>query len=159
NYNLSSNNGTLAVTPAPLLGTADNKSRPYGQTNPVFTVTYSGFVNGQDSSIVTGTLIASSTADTNSPVGSYPISASGQSAPNYSIPYSEGPMAVPLAELLVQPNNKSRPYGQANPALTAIVTGFVNGENTNVLGGTLALSTIADTNSPIGTYPIEVSGY
>src|SRR5205814_2818296 len=37
NYSLTANNGTLAVTPASLLGTADNKSRVYGQTNTVFT--------------------------------------------------------------------------------------------------------------------------
>src|SRR5207249_4508826 len=73
NYTVTSTNGTLAITPASLLGTADNKSRAYGQTNPPFTVTYTGFVNSENSSIITGTLIGSTTADTNSPVSTYPI--------------------------------------------------------------------------------------
>src|SRR5207249_3358299 len=84
NYAVTTNNGTLAINPAALTGGADNKSRFYGQTNPVFTVSYSGFVNGENGGIVTGTLIGSTTATTNSPVGSYAITVSGQSAANYS---------------------------------------------------------------------------
>src|SRR6185436_12543887 len=72
NYTVTVNNGTLTVTPAALLGTADDKTRAYGQTNPIFTVTYTGFVNSEDSSIVAGTLITSTTAETNSPIGTYP---------------------------------------------------------------------------------------
>ena len=34
NYNVTINNSTLTVNPAALLGTADDKSRVYGQTNP-----------------------------------------------------------------------------------------------------------------------------
>src|SRR5262249_49450461 len=143
---------------AALTGTADNKIRLYGQTNPVFTVTYTGFVNGENSSIVTGTLVGSSPADTNSPVQTYPITVSGQSAPNYSITYVPGVLTVNPAAPLVKANDKSRAYGQTDPPLTATISGFVNAENTTVLGGTLALSTAADTNSPVGTYPIVPSG-
>src|SRR5208337_308436 len=54
NYNVTTNNGTLTVSPAALMGQADNKSRGYGATNPVFTVSYSGFVNGEDAGVVGG---------------------------------------------------------------------------------------------------------
>jgi hypothetical protein len=158
NYSVTTNNGTLSVTPASLTGTADNKSRLYGQLNPAFTVTYTGFVNGEDSSIVTGTLIGSTTADTNSPVGGYPISVSGQSAPNYTITYADGTLNVLPVALLVQADDKSRAYGQTDPAFTASVSGFVNGEDSSVLGGALSFSTTADTNSPVGSYSIEVTG-
>jgi hypothetical protein len=158
NYTVTTNNGTLTLTPASLTGTADNKSRLYGQVNPAFTVTYSGFVNGEGSSIVTGSLLGSTSADTNSPVGTYPISVSGQAAPNYNITYLDGVLTVTPVELLVQADNKSRAYGQTNPALTATTSGFVNGESANVLSGALVLSTVAETNSPIGTYPIIASG-
>src|SRR6185295_19378498 len=117
-----------------------------------------GFVNGEDSSIVIGTLIGSTTADTNSPVGSYPISVSGQSAPNYTINYVDGTLSVLPAALLVQTDNKSRAYGPPNPAFTATLSGFVNGEDSSVLGGVLSFNTVADTNSPVGTYAIEVNG-
>ena len=55
NYSVSSTNGTLTIEPALLTGTADATSRLYGASNPPFTVTYSGFVNGQDASVVTAT--------------------------------------------------------------------------------------------------------
>ncbi|MEI6568440.1 MAG: MBG domain-containing protein, partial [Verrucomicrobiota bacterium] len=38
---------TLVVDKAPLLVIADYKSRVYGHTNPVFTASYSGFVNNE----------------------------------------------------------------------------------------------------------------
>ena len=38
NYTVSFANGSLTVTPAALTVTADNAARPYGQTNPLFTV-------------------------------------------------------------------------------------------------------------------------
>jgi hypothetical protein len=158
NYVVATNAGILNVTPAPLTGMAVNKTRHYGETNPVLTVTYSGFVNSENASIVTGTLIASTTAETNSPAGDYPITVSGQSAPNYTINYVNGTLTVTPTPLLVKADDKSRAYGQTNPVFTAAITGLVNGEAASVLGGALAFSTTADTNSPIGTYPIAVTG-
>jgi hypothetical protein len=158
NYTVTTHNGTLNVTPATLTGTADNKARLYGETNPVFTVTYTGFVNSENASIVTGALTSSTTARTNSPVGSYPITVSGQSAANYTIQYVDGTLSVTPAPLSIIADNKSRAYGQTNPVFTATFSGFVNGEDTNVLTGTLIFTTSAETNSPIGSYPIEASG-
>jgi len=37
---------TADITPALVTVTADNRSRVYGSTNPVFTASYSGFSNG-----------------------------------------------------------------------------------------------------------------
>jgi hypothetical protein len=158
NYTVSSANGTLAVEPAVLTGVADGKSRLYGASNPLFTVTYSGFVNGQDASLVAGTLSGSSPAQTNSPVGSYPIRVWGQSAPNYSIAYVEGTLTVLPTPLLVRADNTNRAYGQFNPGFTATISGWVNGEGLGVLGGALELSSPATTNSPVGSYPIIPTG-
>jgi hypothetical protein len=158
NYTFSFVNGTLSITPALLTGTADAKSRLYGASNPPFTVTYTGFVNGQSASLVTGTLSGSSLATTNSPVDIYPISIGGQSAPNYSIHYVDGTLTVLPAALLVAGDNASRAYAQPNPGFTATFSGWVNGEDTNVLGDALVLTSPAQTNSPVGTYPIIPSG-
>jgi len=46
NYTITFVNGTLAVTPAPLTITADDKSKVYGSANPALTATYTGFVAG-----------------------------------------------------------------------------------------------------------------
>ena len=59
---------SLVVLPAPLTVTAKNASRPYGQTNPVFTDTITGLVNGDN---ITATTTCSATPT--SPPGSYPI--------------------------------------------------------------------------------------
>src|SRR2546428_7014849 len=39
--------GELTITKATLTATADNKSREYGDANPTFTATFSGFKNGE----------------------------------------------------------------------------------------------------------------
>ncbi|HSU55228.1 MAG TPA: MBG domain-containing protein, partial [Candidatus Dormibacteraeota bacterium] len=158
NYSVTVTNGSLTINPAALVATADNKSRAYGAANPPLTVSYNGFVNGEDAGIITGTLSISTSAETNSFVGMYPIIASGQTAPNYMINYVNGSLTVLPAELVVQADDKSRAYGHTNPVFTATLTGFVNGEDSTALHGALLFNTTADTNSPLGTYPIEVSG-
>ena len=46
----------LTVTPAPLTITANGVSRIYGASDPALGVSYSGFVNGETSSVLGGTL-------------------------------------------------------------------------------------------------------
>jgi hypothetical protein len=146
------------VTPAPLTVSADSQTRIYGATNPVFTASYAGLVNGDTTSSLSGALTVSTVADTNSPVGAYPIVASGLNSGNYAITFANGTLTVTAAPLLVSADNASRLYGAANPSFSASVTGLVNGDATNVLAGALVFNTSATTNSPVGTYPIAVSG-
>jgi len=47
NYSFAFVDGSLAVTKAPLTVTADNANRAYGVADPAFTVTITGFVNGE----------------------------------------------------------------------------------------------------------------
>ncbi|MDP9074989.1 MAG: hypothetical protein M3N98_12615 [Actinomycetota bacterium] len=54
NYSIAYHDGSLAVTPAPLAVTADNKSRLYGQANPPLTYTITGFVNHDPATVVSG---------------------------------------------------------------------------------------------------------
>ncbi len=158
NYNVTTNRGVLSVTPVQLIGQADNQSRPYGQPNPPFTVTYSGFVNGDDARIITGLLSGSTPAQTNSPVGVYPIQVSGQAAPNYAISYLPGRLTIGPAPLLVAANDTNRAYGQPNPPFTATFIGLANNDDPATLGQGLVFSTSADTNSPVGIYAIVPGG-
>ncbi len=79
-------NVMLNVTPALLTVTANNGSRAFGQPNPAFTSTISGFVNGDTASVVSGAASLTTTASSASPVGSYPIVAGAGtlSAANYA---------------------------------------------------------------------------
>ncbi len=164
NYTVSLVDGNLSITPAALTGTVASQSRPYGTTNDVFSVNYSGFVNGDDSGVVSGPVAYACVdsnlvnVDTNTAVGSYPIHVTvGQTAANYSIGYVDGSLTVTPAALLVSAQNQSRAYGMTNPATVATYVGFVNDEDSNVLSGTPEMDAQADTNSVVGTYPIVVS--
>jgi hypothetical protein len=63
-------------------------------------------------------------------------------------------MSTRAAELTVTANDQSRLFGQANPALTYELTGFVGGETASVVSGTAACSTTAAPSSRAGDYPI-----
>ena len=58
----SSATGDLIVTKAQLTVTANNQSRLYGDPNPPFTYVITGFVNGDDISVVSGAADCTSTA-------------------------------------------------------------------------------------------------
>lgn len=86
---------TLVVQPAGLTITGPAVSRQYGQPNPPLNnVTYSGFVNGDKSSSLSGTLNCTSTATQTSPAGTYPITCSG---PHYSFLYVSGTLKIQYA--------------------------------------------------------------
>jgi filamentous hemagglutinin family protein len=150
NYTISYAAGTLTVTPAPLTVTANAASTVYG-TAPILTAAYSGFVNSETASVLSGTL-AFSGAGTNA--GSYSVTPSGLTAANYTISYAAGTLTVTPAPLTVTTNAASTVYGTA-PTLTAAYSGFVNSETASVLSGTLAFSG-AGTNA--GSYRVTPSG-
>ncbi len=52
NYSLSFEAGTLTIDKATLAVTPENQTRPYAEDNPVLTFGYSGFVNGDDESVI-----------------------------------------------------------------------------------------------------------
>lgn len=158
NYTISYAPGQLTVTSGSVLVTADNVSRVYGQANPAFTVSYSGFASGDSTSTLSGTLNCSTTAGIGTPVGTYPITCSGLSSTNYTITYTPGQLSITPASLSVSANNTSRQYGQANPLFAPSYAGFVDGDSTSSLSGILSCLTTATPSSPVGTYAIACSG-
>ncbi len=87
---------TINVNPATLTVTADDKSRAFGQPNPTLTDTITGFVNGDNASVVSGAASLSTTATTSSPVGRYPITAAlgTLNAANYTFAFQNGTLTV-----------------------------------------------------------------
>ncbi len=85
---------TADIIKAPLVVTADNKSREECASNPDFTVRYTGFVGGEDASVMDSEPVASCTADENSPDGEYGITVAGGSAANYFMTYISGKLTV-----------------------------------------------------------------
>jgi hypothetical protein len=86
--------GTLTVTPATLVITASSATILVGQSLPPLTASYTGFVNGDTAFSLTSPPVIQTAASPSVPPGSYPISISGASSPNYAIKYVLGTLTV-----------------------------------------------------------------
>jgi gliding motility-associated-like protein len=158
NYSVVWVNGTLTVMKNEIIATADNKSRVYGMINPKFTITYSGFVKGEDISVLDVQPVATSDASENSDAGTYPITLSGGSDSNYNVVLVNGSLEIRKATLTVTAENKTRPYGSPNPPFTFAYTGFVFGQTANSIDNPPIAATSADMDSDVGDYEISLSG-
>jgi len=99
NYQGSATN-TMVINKATLTVTADNKSKMCGQPNPPLTASYNGFVSGENANVLTSPVTLNTTAATSSSEGTYPITASGAVAANYTINYVSGILTVDPTPLL-----------------------------------------------------------
>ncbi|HVU24066.1 MAG TPA: MBG domain-containing protein, partial [Opitutus sp.] len=157
NYDFTFVPGTLTITAAPLIITADDQTRRQGLANPALTVSYNGFVLGQDASVVSG-LTVTTPAGVSSPVGAYAITPAGATAPNYAITFVPGTLNVTATALLtITADDASRFYGAADPAFSASYAGFVGGDDASIVSG-LQFSTTATQRSGIGLYEIVPFG-
>ena len=100
NYQADPITGTLTVAQAGLTITADNQTKVYGAALPTLTASYSGFVNGDTSASLTTQPTLTTTATASSPVGPYPITASGAVGANYSISDVSGTLTIIPAIIL-----------------------------------------------------------
>jgi uncharacterized repeat protein (TIGR03803 family) len=153
-------NGGQVVSPAPLVISANNQTMIYGSSVPALTASYSGFVNGETSAILTTLPTLSTTATSSSQVlrSPYSITVSGATDPNYTISYVPGTLTITPAALTITADNKTKVYGDPLPTLTASYSGFVNGDTASNLTTLPTLSTAATPSSLPGTYPITASG-
>ena len=88
---------SVVVNAAVLTVTASSQTRVFGQQNPVFTSTITGFVNGDtQASATTGTPTLTTTAVPRSPAGAYPIQVmlSTLAAANYTFTLTNGQLTV-----------------------------------------------------------------
>jgi hypothetical protein len=74
NYTITTRDGTLIISKAPLYISAKNVATTYGQNPPPLTgYEFSGFVNGDTTSVVTGAPVLTTTVTATTPVGVYLI--------------------------------------------------------------------------------------
>jgi hypothetical protein len=169
NYTISFTGNTLTISKAPLSVTADAKTKTYGATDPAFTVGYAGFVNGETSAVLGGTLAFARAPGEN--VGSYLITPSGLTSANYSLTtFNTGSLTINKAGLTITADAKTKTYGAVDPALTFFVSGLqfsdtsgtvLAGALTRVAGETVAGSPYAITQgtlTPNGNYTISFTG-
>jgi hypothetical protein len=172
----TSNSATLTVTPATLTYTADPKSREYGAADPAFTGTVTGFVPTETQATATaGTLVFTTTANTTSSVGSYPINGSGLTANNGNYVFVQaGANATALtvtakaATWTTDPVSKT--YGDADPTplTTGTGTGFLASDGVtatysrasgeSVLGGPYHITATLSATGALSNYTITNAG-
>jgi hypothetical protein len=92
NYAITFNTAFLTITKAPLSVTADDKTKIFGAADPAFTVTYSGFLNGESSAVLGGTLAVTRVAG--EAVGHYAITPSGLTSSNYALAFNSGTLTI-----------------------------------------------------------------
>ncbi len=124
-YSAASVTQSFTIYPAVLEVTANNLTSAYGQPLPSLTYSYSGFVNHETASVVSGVPALSTTATSASSAGAYPITVSTGTlaAANYSFLYVNG-------TLTLQPANQA--------ALTLIAASpltYNQSETLSVTGG------------------------
>jgi hypothetical protein len=159
-YILSAGNAAnWTINKAQLTVAANNQTRLYGAANPIFNETISGFVNGEDASVVSGTATGTSTATTGTGVGTATITGSigSLTAGNYTFVAANGILTINPATLTVTANNQTRLYATANPIFDETISGFVNGEDASVVSGTATGTSTATTGTGVGTATITGS--
>ncbi|OUL64432.1 MBG domain-containing protein, partial [Flavobacterium sp. AJR] len=152
---------TSTVDKAELTIKAENKEKAYGSDNPVLTVSYDGFVNGETVAILIKLPTITTTAVKGSVAGTtYPITATGAEALNYKFKYEpiNGSLTITPVALTITTNDNSKVYGSQNPVLTVSYDGFVPGETEANLTAKPTIATTAVTGSPVGKYEITATG-
>jgi len=94
-YNPAANvQQALTVNKAALTATAENKTKTFGDANPPFTITYTGFVGTDNPSVIDIAPSISSIATTTSNTGAYPITLTGGTDNNYMITNVNGTLTI-----------------------------------------------------------------
>jgi hypothetical protein len=149
---------SFTVSQALMTVTANSASRQYNTANPAFTFSVTGFVNGDSSSVVSGTAVLSTTATTTSAPGSYPISFSteGLAAANYTFNYLPGTLTVvQTSQTITFAALPNVTYGAAPIALTA--TASSGQPVTYTVTGPATLSGSMLTVTGVGTVTVTAS--
>jgi len=131
----------LSVSAKVLAVSADNKSKTVGAANPAFTVTYSGFVNGDSVAVLSGSPALSTSATISSVAGQYPIAAAQGtlSATNYSFTFVNGTLSVlaPPAVVITSTSTFTQSAGGYQEVITVTNTGNANASNVKLTTASL----------------------
>ncbi len=139
NYDITFENGQLSVTKADLTVTAIDDSKYCGQLNPKFTVSYDGFVNGENESVLGGTLAFTTAADVYSTGAKYSVTPSGLTSGNYTITFEDGTLTILVVSIDASASSNPVALG-SNATLSATVVD----ENSNPIEGVLVTFSLDD---------------
>ena len=140
---------TLTILKAPLTITADDQTKEYLQANPTLTLTYTGFQNSEDSSVLSTQATVGTGADASSSLGEYGIVVYGAAAANYVITHVDGTLTVEKNTIVITLTGTSVTYTGSAFAVTA----------TPSLAGVSVVVTYADAASAAVASPTNAGTY
>jgi gliding motility-associated-like protein len=141
---------TFSILPKQLIISVDNKSKIYGDANPLLTFSYKGLVPGDSEINELPTISTSATAS--SPVGDYVITLSGGADPNYVLNLEQGVLSVKPANLTLRVNSTTKVYGQIDPLFTFALQGLKGLDTEKVITGSL----VREVGENPGVYAISL---
>ena len=148
----------VTVVKIPLTAHVANTTKVYGDANPEFNITYSGFRDGDSEAGFSVSASISTIVDNSSKVGKYDIVASGAVSDKYEISYIPGTLTVTKAPLSISAGNYTKKQGDVMPDFKASYAGFKNGEDESVLTKQPVFSCEANEASAPAEYAVTISG-
>ena len=137
NYSGKTVEAEFTIAQAVLTVTASSGSVTYGDAPKGFGVTYSGFVNSDTESVLSGAVSYSFDYAQYGNAGNYKITPSGLSAANYAITYADGKLTVNPKTVGLTWGDTAFSYDGTEKLPTATATGLVDGDacTVTVTGG------------------------
>ena len=150
NYEITFVPANVTITKAAITITADAKSKFYGEVDPALTYQItSGSLEAGDT--LTGVLSRAAGED----VGDYAITSTLSNA-NYEITFVPANVTITKAAITITADAKSKVYGEVDPALTYVVSGFINTDTEASLDTPVSISRVA--GEDVGSYAVTPSG-
>jgi hypothetical protein len=118
----------FSISPAPLTVTTVAASKPYGDANPSFAVSYTGFVNNETKSVLGGTLVFTTAATASSPVGSYSVTPGGLTSTNYSLTFTPANLTIQARPLTVTATGVNKAYDGTTTATVSLSDNRLSGD-------------------------------
>ena len=145
NYAVTAQSGVVTITKATLtVALSKTQTITYGDDMPTYTATISGFVNGDDKSVLGGELIVSCDYSANKAAGTFDVTASGLTSNDYEFVYEKSSLVVKKATLtLTAKPHAAITYGDDVPTdFEYVAEGFVNGDDKSLLSDKVSFSTL-----------------
>ena len=137
NYDITPTNGTFTINKAALTVTANSENITYGDDKPTFSVSYSGFVNSENESVLGGSLVLECGYVRYGNVGTYSITPIGLTSGNYAITFESGRLKVSKKQITAKISLLSDSIYVTDHVLTVAnpsveFSGLVNGDTPTV---------------------------
>lgn len=162
-FNYIPSNAVIAKAPLTVITSTDKAVYVYGEM-PEVTHTFAGFVNDEDSDVISGAAVYVYTGETSfglRAAGEHSVTTEGFLSANYELSYAEADFTVLKAELtgkVVIADSDNFVYGDML-SLSLELTGFVEGESLATLGVSPVYTVVAGDNSYSPTDKLHAGEY